>query len=127
MALIDVDYFKLINDNHGHLTGDAVLRDISRALGERLRGTDLVARYGGEEFVVVMRRAGREQAAAVIDAIRAKLSERAGTDDVPRYTFSAGVAEYSTDGREATALLGKADDRLYAAKDGGRNRIIAMD
>ncbi len=127
VALIDVDYFKLINDNHGHLTGDAVLRDIARAMGERLRGTDLVARYGGEEFVVVMRRAGREQAAAVIDAIRAKLSERAGTDDVPRYTFSAGVAEYPTDGSEATALLGKADDRLYAAKDGGRNRIIAMD
>jgi diguanylate cyclase (GGDEF)-like protein len=127
VALLDVDYFKQINDGHGHLVGDAVLRDLSRALGERLRGSDLVARYGGEEFVVVMRGAKREAAAAVVDAIRVKLAERRGTDDVPRYTFSCGVAEFPTDARDAMALLGKADDRLYAAKEGGRNRVIAVD
>ena len=53
--------------------------------------------------------------------------ERAGNDDVPRYTFSGGVAEYPTDGDEATALLGRADDRLYAAKEAGRNRIFLLD
>jgi diguanylate cyclase (GGDEF)-like protein len=127
VALLDVDHFKSVNDTHGHLVGDAVLRDVSRALGDRLRGTDLVGRYGGEEFVIVMRRAGREQAASVLDAIRARLADRRAPDDVPRYTFSCGVAEYPTDGREATELLGKADERLYAAKEGGRNRVIAVD
>jgi diguanylate cyclase (GGDEF)-like protein len=127
VALIDVDHFKQINDTHGHLVGDAVLRDVSRALGDRLRGTDLVGRYGGEEFVVVMRRAGREQAALVLDAIRTRLSERKASDDIPRYTYSCGVAEFPTDGREATELLGKADERLYAAKENGRNRVIAVD
>ena len=127
VALLDIDYFKAINDTHGHNTGDAVLRDLARVLGERLRGTDLVARYGGEEFVVVMRRAGREQTAAVMESLRSKLADRSGTDDVPRYTFSCGVAEFPADGREATVLLGKADERLYAAKDGGRNRVIAVD
>jgi diguanylate cyclase (GGDEF)-like protein len=127
VALLDVDYFKQINDTHGHLVGDAVLRDISRALGDRLRGTDLVGRYGGEEFVVVMRRAGAAQAATVLDQIRSRLSDRSGTDDVPRYTFSGGIAEYPTDGTEAITLLGHADDRLYAAKEAGRNRIFALD
>lgn len=125
VALIDVDHFKLINDQHGHLVGDAVLRDVSRVLGERLRGTDLVGRYGGEEFVVVMRRAGAGQAAGVLDQLRARVAERAGTDELPGYTFSAGVAEFPSDGAEATALLACADDRLYAAKDAGRNRVIA--
>jgi GGDEF domain-containing protein len=74
-----------------------------------------------------MRRAGREQAASVLDAIRSRLSDRKGTDDVPRYTYSCGIAEFPADGREATALLGKADERLYAAKEGGRNRVIAVD
>lgn len=127
VALLDVDHFKQINDGHGHLVGDAVLRDLSRVLSERLRGTDLVARYGGEEFIVILRRADREQAAGVIDAVRARLAERKGTDEVPRYTFSCGVAEYPRDGQEATALLARADQRLYVAKDGGRNRIVALD
>ncbi len=127
VALLDVDHFKSINDNHGHLIGDAVLRDVARSLGDRLRGTDLVGRYGGEEFVVVMRRASATQAATVLDQIRVRLSERPGREDLPRYTFSGGIAEYPADGREATALLGKADDRLYAAKEAGRNRVFCAD
>lgn len=127
VALIDVDFFKQVNDQYGHLVGDAVLRDVGRVLGDRLRGSDLVGRYGGEEFVVVMRRASAEQAATVLDALRSKLSDRPGTVEVPRYTFSAGVAEFPTDGGDPIALLAQADLRLYAAKRAGRNRVLAAD
>jgi|GEM_PF-2546246 len=127
VALIDVDYFKLVNDTHGHLVGDAVLRDVSRNLADRLRGSDLVGRYGGEEFVIVMRRATATQAAGVIDQIRARLFARAATPELPAYTFSGGVAEFPTDGGDGTALLARADTRLYAAKRSGRNRILAAE
>ncbi len=124
VALIDVDYFKQINDQHGHLIGDAVLRDIAKVLGDRLRGSDLVGRYGGEEFVVLMRRASAEQAAGVLDALRARLAERPGTPEIPRYTFSCGVAQFPDDGADPHALLGRADERLYVAKRAGRTRIV---
>jgi diguanylate cyclase (GGDEF)-like protein len=123
VALIDVDHFKKINDEHGHLVGDAVLRNVGGILGDRLRGTDLVGRYGGEEFVVIMRRATAPDARDVLDAIRASLSDREGSPALPRYTFSAGVAELGQDGSDVETLLGKADQRLYQAKDAGRNRI----
>jgi diguanylate cyclase (GGDEF)-like protein len=124
VALMDVDHFKSINDGHGHLVGDAVLRDLGRVLGDRLRGTDLVGRYGGEEFVVIMRRADGPQARSVLEQIRAQLSGREDGGEVPRYTFSAGVAEYPDDGRDATTLLGRADERLYEAKRTGRDKIV---
>ena len=124
VALLDVDYFKQVNDQHGHLVGDAVLRDVARVLSERLRGSDLVGRYGGEEFVVIMRRATAEQAAGVLDALRARLSDRPGTAEVPRYTFSGGVAQFPDDGGDPMALLACADLRLYAAKHAGRNRLM---
>jgi diguanylate cyclase (GGDEF)-like protein/PAS domain S-box-containing protein len=125
VALLDVDYFKRVNDGFGHLVGDAVLRDLGATLGERLRGSDLVGRYGGEEFVVIMRRATAVQAAGVLDALRGRLSDRAGTAALPRYTYSCGVVQFPDDGTDATTLLAGADQRLYAAKRGGRNQIIA--
>ena len=127
VALLDVDHFKRINDEHGHLVGDAVLRDVGRLLGDRLRGSDLVGRYGGEEFVVVMRRATKVQAAGVLDQLRDRVAARAPTTDLPRYTFSAGVAEFPGDGADVTALLQRADDRLYAAKEAGRNRVATAE
>jgi diguanylate cyclase (GGDEF)-like protein len=93
-------------------------------LGERLRGSDLVGRYGGEEFVVMMRRATADQAAGVLEALRARLAERPGTPAVPRYTFSCGVAQFPDDGGDPAALLARADERLYVAKRTGRNRVV---
>jgi len=124
VALLDVDYFKKINDTHGHLVGDAVLRDIARVLGDRLRGTDLVGRYGGEEFVVILRRAALTAARAVLDQVRHHLGARTPPDNIPRYAFSGGVAEFPADGDDVTALLAKADERLYEAKRAGRDRIV---
>ena len=124
VALIDVDFFKQVNDRHGHLVGDAVLRDVARVLGDRLRGSDLVGRYGGEEFVVLMRRASAEQAAGVIDGLRMRVADRPGSPELPHYTFSAGVSQFPDDGGDPTTLLARADERLYAAKHAGRNRVL---
>ncbi len=124
VGLLDIDYFKKINDTHGHLVGDAVLRDFARILGDRLRGTDLVARYGGEEFVVIMRRAAAESARTVLDQIRGVLGERELPEGLPRFTFSGGVAEFPTDADDVTGMLAKADERLYEAKRAGRDRIV---
>lgn len=121
VALIDIDHFKAVNDTHGHLVGDAVLRDVARVFGDRLRGTDLVGRYGGEEFIVILRRAAAHQGRDVLEQIRRR---PAGTDVPVAWTFSAGVAEFPTDGRDVTALLGRADARLYEAKQAGRDRVV---
>jgi diguanylate cyclase (GGDEF)-like protein len=130
VALIDIDRFKQINDERGHLIGDAVLRHFARVLGERLRKSDLVGRYGGEEFVVALRGATGDAARRVLDVVLGVLHDRnAGKDtgddaELPHYTFSAGMAELGTDGGTAAELLAVADDRLYQAKRAGRDRIV---
>jgi diguanylate cyclase (GGDEF)-like protein len=125
VALIDIDHFKKINDRHGHLVGDAVLRDFARHLENRLRGSDLVGRYGGEEFVIVLRGAPAEAARKVLDQVRVVLSDRPEEGgELPRYTFSGGVAALGPDGGTPTEILAKADERLYEAKRNGRDRVV---
>ncbi len=127
VALIDLDLFKRINDTHGHLVGDAVLRDFAHTLVDRLRGTDLVGRYGGEEFVVILRRATLDAARVVLEGVRTGLAGRAWPEALPRYTFSCGLASFgggAADGDDVPAMLGTADERLYQAKDAGRDRIV---
>jgi diguanylate cyclase (GGDEF)-like protein len=124
VALIDIDHFKKINDRLGHLVGDTVLRDFSRHLEGRLRGSDLVGRYGGEEFVIVLRGAPAEAARKVLEQVRSALGDRQENGELPRYTFSAGVASLGSDGGTPTEILAKADERLYEAKRGGRDRTV---
>ncbi|MBA3818961.1 MAG: diguanylate cyclase [Deltaproteobacteria bacterium] len=124
LALIDIDLFKKINDRLGHLAGDAVLRDFSQHLEHRLRETDLVGRYGGEEFVIVLRGATLEAARSVLEQVRSALGGRPEEGELPRYTFSAGLAALGSDGGTPTDLLAKADERLYEAKRAGRDRIV---
>ena len=124
VAVVDIDHFKQINDRHGHLVGDAVLRDFARILAERMRASDVVGRYGGEEFLVILRGAGAATARAVLDGVRRGLSARPAEDGIPPYSFSAGVAELGPDGADSTALIAAADERLYQAKRGGRDRVV---
>ncbi|RRN58595.1 GGDEF domain-containing protein [Pseudoxanthomonas sp. SGNA-20] len=129
IAFVDLDGFKQINDRHGHLVGDQVLRQFAQTLQRLLRSTDLVARYGGEEFLVVLAHSNEAAAARVLRRI---LEETARTpmavvDGHPLYvTFSAGVA--SRDGHDspfadARAMLQAADQALYLAKRRGRNQV----
>lgn len=125
LAMIDLDFFKKINDQHGHLVGDAVLRDFAKQIGSRVRGSDLCGRYGGEEFVVLLRGASAQVAAAVIDKVREALRGREPTAELPRYSFSCGLAQLGADGGDVPALLDAADKRLYEAKRAGRDRTVS--
>lgn len=124
IGMIDLDYFKKVNDELGHLIGDAVLRDFAKHLTQRFRSTDYLGRYGGEEFLVVLRGAAIDAAHRTFEAFRTGFAARE-LGDLPRYTFSAGLAELGADGGVSVDLLGRADARLYEAKRQGRDRTIA--
>src|SRR4051794_22235338 len=128
LVLFDLDNFKRINDTHGHQTGDIVLRAVAQSLRANARAGDEVARYGGEELAVVLPDTGIEAALAVADQLRAHieaLSLRGADDEELRVTVSGGVATLGAETPTATALVAAADEALYAAKAGGKNRVRA--
>lgn len=125
LVIVDIDRFKAINDTWGHAVGDAVIRRLGQVMVASARRDDLVCRLGGEEFVAVL--PGADDAAAARYAERVRRAVEA-TDDLPpvpsgRFTISAGVARRRP-GEGVDALLARADRGLYAAKDGGRNRVV---
>jgi two-component system cell cycle response regulator len=130
LILLDVDRFKQINDVHGHLGGDKVLAEIAHRLVRMLRGEDLVARYGGEEFAVLLRSSDIPGCVHAAERLRAAVEEapcRAGDRKVS-ITISGGCACLAECNEPtAAALIALADERLYAAKKRGRNRIVADD
>src|SRR5713101_8052450 len=131
LLMIDVDHFKRVNDRHGHLAGDEVLKTVARALQQGIRIEDILARFGGEEFVVLAREAELAEAMAVAERLR-QLVEVAQTrwesgHDVPvgiAVTVSTGVAQLGEDETERD-LFEAADQAVYKAKKNGRNRIVA--
>jgi two-component system cell cycle response regulator len=137
IAMIDIDHFKKLNDTFGHATGDRVLNWVATRIDSSFRATDLVARYGGEEFVValldttddtVFERLQVLRAHIATSALRERRSDAAGgTGREIRTSVSIGVAQFPNDGLSVTDVLARADARLYAAKDAGRNRIVKSD
>jgi diguanylate cyclase (GGDEF)-like protein len=125
LVLLDLDHFKEVNDRHGHLVGDGVLRDFSEVLASTVRETDLVARYGGEEFVVLLPHTPLPGAQAVADRIRAAVEEkRFARERELRVTVSGGLVGFPDDSISTPEmLLRHADEALYQAKREGRNRI----
>ena len=115
VVIADIDHFKQINDELGHLTGDRILQQVARLLDNDARDTDLVARYGGEEFVLLLPKTQREGACIFADRVRATI------DRETKVTISIGVAT-SLDGDSAQSILARADKALYGAKVAGRNR-----
>lgn len=124
VALFDIDSFKRVNDTRGHLVGDSVLVEVGQILLESVRDGDIVGRYGGEEFLVVMPGTALAHAAVVAERIRERVAEHHFSEEL-RLTISAGVAE--AQGGSHTELIGRADVLLYAAKDAGRDRVVAGD
>jgi diguanylate cyclase (GGDEF)-like protein len=125
--MIDVDHFKAFNDQHGHLVGDLVLRQVARALRRQLRKVDTLARFGGEEFSVLLVRTPCADAVDVAEKLRRTIEERRFArlrrDATLRVTISIGVAEMCAQTATPQALLDAADSALYEAKNSGRNRI----
>ncbi len=127
IAMVDIDFFKRVNDTYGHPAGDAVLRAVARTLACTVRTEDVVGRYGGEEFLVILR--GQPLDAAMIAAGRLRWAVEATPIAVPagpalRVTASVGVATLACcAAADVASLVQRADARLYAAKNGGRNRV----
>jgi two-component system cell cycle response regulator len=123
LLLIDADRFKGVNDDHGHAAGDIVLREIAARLRERVRREDLVGRWGGEEFVIALPETTPDGAAAVAESLRAAIGDVAiDAGEVGLHiTVSIGVAAWT--GQSLDDLVDRADQALYAAKAGGRDRV----
>lgn len=121
IVLLDLDGFKQINEEHGHLEGDRLLAEIGRALQEEVRREDSVFRQGGDEFAVIVPEAGAEQAAEVAIRLCARVRRRGfGNDDSRPVSAAAGIAIFPADGISGEDLLGCADHDLFAAKREGR-------
>jgi diguanylate cyclase (GGDEF)-like protein len=125
LAMIDVDHFKAVNDNHGHDAGDEVLAEIARRLRAAIRVGDLLVRYGGEEFLTVLPSADAGRAWEVGERMRARVSERPiiVADAAIVMRISVGVAQLRDGSETGAALIRRADAALYGAKARGRNRV----
>jgi len=126
--VLDIDFFKSINDSHGHDAGDDVLRDFALRIKRSIRGIDLACRYGGEEFVIVMPETDMAVAAMVAERLRRRIAAepfaiQQGTGEVA-VTISIGVAGLRGKDDSAASLLKRADQALYRAKRDGRNRVV---
>jgi diguanylate cyclase (GGDEF)-like protein len=122
LLMIDLDNFKAINDQYGHSGGDQVIVDFSRKAQQVLRTHDVMGRYGGEEFIVALPNTLQDGAYVIAERIRNLLTE-ARSDGLPAYTVSIGIATMQDSQQEAIVLVNKADQALYVAKRGGKNRI----
>ena len=125
VILFDLDHFKRINDVHGHLAGDFVLKELARVVQARIRRDEVFARYGGEEFVVVLPETTLDGAVALAESLRERvMGSRFPFQGEPiEVTVSLGVATLGGDDRTAAELLQRADEKLYQAKRAGRNRV----
>lgn len=129
LCLIDLDNFKQVNDEHGHLAGDDVIARFGALLKTRFRVEDLRGRWGGEEFIVAFAEEGRDTIENVMSAVLEEFQrfQFVGHEGQFQVSFSAGVAEFPIDGRHPRELLATADRRLYAAKAAGRACVRAQD
>jgi diguanylate cyclase (GGDEF)-like protein len=129
LLMFDIDHFKQINDTHGHLTGDYVLKEMSRRLRDRIRKEELLARYGGEEFAAVLPETDHVGAMTFAEQIRQIVGGEPFEYEGDRFHVTVSVGVYTLYGQPADALafIKQADENLYRAKRSGRNRVIGMD
>ena len=124
IAMLDIDHFKNVNDTHGHLMGDHILRTVSTIIRDALRNTDICGRYGGEEFILVFTQTDIKGAMICAERVRASIGQNRFPDLGPdfRITVSLGLTEYRLR-EDVEKMIARADHALYRAKSGGRNRV----
>jgi diguanylate cyclase (GGDEF)-like protein len=129
VLMIDIDYFKKINDQYGHAAGDAVLKELAELFRLRLRKSDVAGRLGGEEFAVLLPVTGIEGALIVAEHLRQKIAELGVKleDKILNVTISIGVAEIDAIDSDSKIVLAHADYALYQAKQDGRNKVLRWD
>jgi diguanylate cyclase (GGDEF)-like protein len=125
--MFDIDHFKKINDYHGHLAGDFVLKELARIVQARIRRDEVFARYGGEEFAIILPETNLEGAKALSEGLREKVEQSRFVfqGEQIHVTISIGVAVLQEQDRTSMDLIKNADTKLYEAKRGGRNRVVA--
>ena len=124
IALLDIDYFKKVNDSYGHITGDCVLKTLSNILTKDMRVDDTVIRYGGEEILIIMPLTNKEGAYTKIERLRKFIAEYGFCDDLNIHiTISAGIAQYDNNS-PIEVFVEQVDVKLYEAKNSGRNNVV---
>jgi diguanylate cyclase (GGDEF)-like protein len=128
LILLDIDHFKRVNDSYGHAVGDRVLRAVAEEMQDGLRTYDLLGRIGGEEFLIASPGSALDEAAGLADRIRQKIKGRTIQDRTREITVtvSAGVTSLSEQDASADAILQRADEALYLAKQQGRDRVVSV-
>ncbi len=124
--MVDIDFFKKLNDTYGHESGNRVLADLSEIIKECIRDVDIFARYGGEEFAIILPQTPLKDALVIGERIRTKVSEnefKSDKDEILKVTVSVGISSYPENGRSHEELISLADQALYRAKDEGRNLV----
>lgn len=121
VMMLDIDHFKNINDTWGHLTGDKILKELSQILKENIRQTDVVGRYGGEEFLIMLTEINLNEGFEIAEKVRQVIQFAEFTDKI-RLTVSIGIEAYN--GENISELIKKADNKLYVAKNSGRNKTV---
>ena len=128
LVFFDLDYFKQVNDSHGHQAGSRVLAEVGKLLLRTLRSTDVPVRYGGDEFVLLLPETSKDQALEAASRICAEIAENhflAEADFGPvRITASIGVATFPDDAQAPEALIARADEAMYLVKQGRRNGVL---
>jgi len=126
LVMFDIDHFKKVNDTHGHLAGDEVIRHAAQTTQEAIRHTDSAGRYGGEEFGIILPETDGDGAAIICDRIRMAIENSVVKTTVAdiQYTISVGIAELDSQPENYMQWLQRADEALYEAKEGGRNRVV---
>jgi diguanylate cyclase (GGDEF)-like protein len=120
IIMLDIDDFKYINDNYGHIAGDKVIKKVSELLVANFRATDIIGRYGGEEFVIIMPKTSLEDSTSLAERIRLTVENCKFENDIA-ITVSGGIIEFH--GESAEELIKKVDEKLYKAKKNGKNRF----
>ena len=126
LIIIDIDFFKKFNDNFGHQSGDALLRQVASTLKRNVRATDIVCRYGGEEMSIILPNTGEDEAFSTAQKICERVAQhkfKLANGKETNVTISLGVSTFPQDGNDAETIISQADKRLYDAKNNGRNQV----
>ncbi len=127
LVILDIDHFKKVNDQFGHLQGDKVLQLVAKAILQSVRRSDIVVRYGGEEIALILPDTSKRRAHQVCEQLRTAIAESTRqssiSDGLPKVTVSCGIAGFPDDGKYQKQIVEKADLALYSAKNKGRDRV----